>query len=203
MVSSVWFPCSTKSAVEGQSQTLGRLAEHLKKVVSGSEFVMTRVLDAPRDFVFNTFTEPEHLLHWWSAKGLTPSTCKIDLRPGGVFHYGMRFPDGREMWGKWVFREVAAPERMVFVSSFSDEAGGMARHIMAPDWPLEMHSTISFADDDGKTSVTFRAVPINATDLERSTFVGGRESMRMGWGGTLDQLDQYLASVQSKRRTGR
>ena len=61
-----------------------------------------------------------------------------------MFHYGMRGPDGSEMWGKFVYREIAPPERLVFIVSFSDENGGMTRHPMAPTWPLEMLNTLTF-----------------------------------------------------------
>src|SRR4051794_25044239 len=90
---------------------------------AGREFVVTRVFDAPRDLVFKAWTEPERLKHWWGPKGFTLFACEIDPRPGGDFHYGMRSPDGRAMWGKWVFREVVPPERLVFLASFSDEQG--------------------------------------------------------------------------------
>src|SRR3954447_8984363 len=117
----------------------------------------------------------------------------LDLRPGGVFHYGMRSPDGRAMWGRWVFRDVVAPERLVFVASFSDEAGGVTRHPFAPDWPLEVLSTLNFTEHGGRTTLTMRGVPLNATATERQAFEAGHESMQKGWTGTLDQLAGYLA----------
>src|SRR5262245_35303269 len=86
------------------------------------EFVVSRTFDAPRDLVWRAWTEADRLRHWWGPKGATVLTCTNDLRPGGIFHFGLRVPDGRVMWAKWVYREVVAPERLVFVSSFSDEA---------------------------------------------------------------------------------
>ena len=71
----------------------------------------------------------------------------------------------------------------------------MRRHPLSPDWPLEMLSTITFAEHDERTSVTVRWVPLNATDAERKTFEGGRPSMQQGWSGTLDQLADYLAKA--------
>ena len=62
-------------------------------------------------------------------------SSKMDLRPGGTYHYGMRTPDGKEMWGRFVYREIIPPERIVFVNSFSDPEGGITRHPMAPTWP--------------------------------------------------------------------
>ena len=160
------------------------------------EFVITRTFDAPRDLVFRAWTEREHLMRWWGPKGFTMRAGKIDLRPGGVFHYGMRAPDGSDMWGRWIFREVVKPERLVFIASFSDEQGGEARHPMAPDWPLETLSTITFADEGGRTTVTIRWTPHKATDAERKTFAAGRDSMQKGWTGTLDQFADYLAKAE-------
>ena len=162
-----------------------------------ADFVISRVLDAPRDLVWKAFTDPERMRHWWGPKGFTVIASKMDLRPGGTYHYGMKAPDGSPMWGKFVFREIVAPERMVFISSFSDEAGGTTRHPMAPTWPLEMLSTFSFEEQPGgKTKVTIRWAPYNATEEERKTFDAGRDSMMKGWGGTLEQLEAYLAKAR-------
>jgi uncharacterized protein YndB with AHSA1/START domain len=119
----------------------------------------------------------------------------IDPRPGGVFHYGMRSPDGQSMWGRWVFREVVAPERLVFVASFSDEAGGLTRHPFATDWPLEVLSTVTFFECGSQTMITMHGVPIHATPAERKSFQAANEMMQKGWKGTLDQLAGYLAQA--------
>ena len=102
------------------------------------EFVISRVFDAPRELVFKVWTEPEHIAKWFGPKGVSIKSAKMDLRPGGSLLTCMGTPDGREMWGKWVFREIAPPEKLVYINSFSDEKGGLARHPMSPTWPLEM-----------------------------------------------------------------
>ena len=101
-------------------------------------FVISRVFNAPRERVWQAWTEVERLKQWFSPKGFTVIAAKMDFRPGGFYHYGMRTPNGQEMWGKWVFREIVAPERIVLVNSFSDAAGNLTRHPMAPTWPREM-----------------------------------------------------------------
>jgi uncharacterized protein YndB with AHSA1/START domain len=160
------------------------------------DFVISRVFDAPRDLVWKAFTEPERMKEWWGPKGFSVIASKMDLRPGGTYHYGMKAPNGSAMWGKFIFREIVAPERMVLINSFSDESGGITRHPMAPTWPLELLSTFTFEDVGGKTKVTIRWAPHNATDDERKTFDAGHDSMRQGWGGTLDQLADYLAKAR-------
>jgi uncharacterized protein YndB with AHSA1/START domain len=161
----------------------------------GEPFVISRAFDARRDVVWKAWTEPERLKRWWGPKGFTVVSCTVDLRPGGVFHYGLRAPDGSDMWGRFVYREIVAPERLVFVVSFSDEKGGVTRHPWSPNWPLEMHSTVSFQEHVGKTTVTVTWTPGSATEIERKTFDEGQPSMRQGWTGTFDQLVEYLAKA--------
>jgi uncharacterized protein YndB with AHSA1/START domain len=183
-------------AIEGGQQTLERLGEHLAgPEFGGPEFVVTRTFDAPRDLVWKAWTDAGHLVRWFGPKGFTTSAARFELRPGGTFHYRMQSPDGREMWGKWVFREIAAPGRLVYVSSFSDEAGNTARAPFSDTWPLEVLSTVTFDERDGKTTITLRGVPLDAIDAERKTFEDMFGSMRQGWAGTLDQLAAHLAAA--------
>ena len=162
---------------------------------ASEEFVTTRLFDAPRELVFDAWTQERHLKEWFGPKGCAIVDCKLDLRPGGFFHYGMRFMDGNVMWGKWIFKEIQRPEKIVLVSQFSDARGGLSRHPGSPNWPRETLSTTTFVDKGGKTELTLRWSPFNATDIERTTFAAGTASMEQGWGGTFKQLDDYLAKV--------
>ena len=159
------------------------------------EFVITRVFDAPRELMWKAWTEAERLKEWFGPKGFQIFSCALDLRQEGVFHYGMRMPDGGEMWGKWIFRKIKEPERLVFVGSFSDSRGNITRHPWNADWPLETLLTVTFEEIEGKTAVTVKWVAFNATDVERRTFEDGRDSMRQGWTGTLDNLEEFLRSA--------
>ena len=157
------------------------------------EFVIMRIFDAPRERVWKAWTEAERLGKWWGPKGFDIVSVKLDLRPGGTFHYLLRSPEGQEMWGKFIFREIVPQERLVFVVSFSDAEGGLTRHPMSPDWPLTMLSTVTFADTGtGKTTITVKWVAYEATEAERKTFEAGKDSMKAGWTGTFDRLDDYL-----------
>ena len=181
-------------AREGGRQTLLRLGEFLAQKAPAREFVLSRTFDAPRSLVFRAWTEADRLAKWFGPKGFTLLSCALDLRPGGVFHYGMKAPQGGEMWGKWVFREVVPPERLVFVTSFSDAECGTGRHPLSAEWPLEVLSVVTFTEHAGKTTITLSGVPINATEAERKTFDAAHEGMRGGWGGTLDQLAEFLVA---------
>jgi uncharacterized protein YndB with AHSA1/START domain len=162
------------------------------------DFVMSRVLDTPRDFLWRCFTDPEHMKHWWGPKGVSVVASKMDLRPGGTYHYGMKVPDGSVMWGKFAYREIVPNEKLVLINSFSDENGGITRHPLAPTWPLEMLSVFSFDDaPGGKSKFTIRWSPHNATAEEQKTFDAGHASMTQGWGGTMEQLETYLAQAKA------
>jgi uncharacterized protein YndB with AHSA1/START domain len=159
------------------------------------EFVISRTFDAPRDLVWKAFTEPERMKQWWGPKGVTVIKSEMDLRPGGSYHYAMRTPDGMVIWGKFIYREITPPSRIVLVNFFSDEAGGVTRHPMAPTWPLEMLSIFTFEDEGSKTKFTVRWSPLNASEEERATFAAGHASMNQGWSGTMERLEGYLAKA--------
>ena len=161
--------------------------------IAGEPFVISRVFDAPRERVWQAWTEVEHLKQWWGPKGFTVTHCNVDLRPGRIMHYCLRMPDGGEMWGRFVYREIVKPEKLVFVNSFSDEKGGVTRHPWSPNWPLETLSTITFTGQEGRTKITVQWILFDtSTELERKTFEEGRESMKQGWTGTMDQFASYL-----------
>ena len=166
------------------------------KAAPDFEFIIMRIFDAPREHVWRAWTEADRLGKWWGPKGFDIVSVKLDLRPGGIFHYCLKSPQGQEMWGKFVFREIVPQERLVFVVSFSDAEEGLTRHPMSADWPLTMLSTVTFADTGtGKTTVTVKAVAYEATEAERKTFEASKDSMKAGWTGTFDRLDDYLAKT--------
>ena len=158
-----------------------------------NEFVISRTLNAPRDKVWRAWTEREELMKWFGPKGVTIPVANMDLRPGGEFHYCMRMPDGHDMWGKWTFREIDAPKKLVLISTFSDAQGGITRHPMAADWPLETLSTTTFEVQDEQTLLTIRWSPWNASEVEIKKFAESHAGMQQGWGGTFEQLTAYLA----------
>ena len=162
-------------------------------------FVISRVFDAPRELVFKAFTEPERLKQWWGPKGFKVVAQSMDLRPGGMYHFELRAADGNTMWARFVYREIAAPERIVYVNSVSNEKGGLTRHPMSLDWPLEMLTTLLFEDvGDRRTKLTVTSIAINESDDERATFKAGYPSMTHGWIGQLDKLDVYLADLKNQ-----
>ena len=154
------------------------------------EIVLTRVFDAPRELVFKAWTEPEHLMRWWAPKGCTTPFCKVDLRPGGAFHYCMRLPEGREIWGIGTYREIVAPERIVYTDSFADAEGNPvapSHYGMSASHPAETLVTVLFAEHNGKTKLTLRhSIPQSVEE---------REGTQQGWNEMLDRLAEELAGA--------
>ncbi len=156
-------------------------------------FVISRTFQAPRALVWKVWTERDHLVRWFGPKGGTIAQGTLDLRPGGVFHYGMHY-SGKELWGRWIFKEVVAPEKLVWINSFSNPHGGIERHPFAPQWPAEMMTTVLFTEVGAATRIDLEWYPLNPTTEEQKTFDGGHDSMRMGWTGTFDQLETHLST---------
>jgi len=163
---------------------------------SGQEFVVSRLVDARRERVWRAFTEPEHLKEWWPPQTFTMIAMNMDFRAGGAFHCGMRSHEGYKMWAKFVYREIAPPERIVFVNAFANEAGELKRHPIIPTWPMETVTAIALEDEPGdKTKITVHWWPHNATDIERKTFDMSHVGMKAIWASTFDRLAAHLAKV--------
>jgi len=157
-------------------------------VSTDREIVITRVFDAPRDLVFQAWTQPERLMRWWAPSGCTTSACTVDLRPGGAFHFCMRMPDGLEIWGLGVYREIVAPERIAYTDTFADAEGRPvppSHYGMSDEHPAETVVDVTFEERDGRTLVTLRhSIP---------AFVAERGATEQGWNEMLDRLGRELA----------
>ncbi|HUL06595.1 MAG TPA: SRPBCC domain-containing protein [Candidatus Acidoferrum sp.] len=158
-------------------------------------FLITRSFDAPRRLVWQAWSEAGGLQAWWGPKGCTVAVKTLEFRPGGFFHYAMRFPDGALMWGRFLYREIAPPERIVWLNSFSNEGCGITRAPFDSAIPLEIVNEATFAEAAGKTTVTLRARPHGAAANEVEVFEGMFASLNQGYGGTFDRLAAALAEA--------
>jgi uncharacterized protein YndB with AHSA1/START domain len=163
-------------------------------------FSLTHKFPAARDLVFRAFTRAAHLRKWWGPAGFTVAVRRFDHRPGGVFHYSMQAPVGHRMgdqplWGKFVYQEIALPERIALLTAFSDEGGGLTRHPARPTWPMQVCSDFTFTEQDGQTTVTLCATPHEATELERNTFTASRALVQKDVKESFAQLERYLAKL--------
>jgi uncharacterized protein YndB with AHSA1/START domain len=176
-------------AVEGATQTLDRLAEHLPTMsekssyVAGDkerEVVITRVFDAPRELVFKAWTDPKIMKEWYGPKMFTNTVCELDVRVGGAWRIVMRGPDGVEYPGRGVYREIVKPERLVFTSEATDKEGKVI---------LAGLATVTFAEEDRKTKLTLRMRATAMVDYAVAYLAG----MEPGWAQSLDGLAEELA----------
>src|SRR6185503_16886975 len=103
------------------------------------EIVITRLLNAPRELVFEVWTNPEHIAKWWGPDGFTNTIEKMDVEPGGVWDLVMHGPDGTDYKNKSIYTEVVKPERIVF------------RHL-SPAFT----ATVNFVELGNKTELNWR-----------------------------------------------
>jgi uncharacterized protein YndB with AHSA1/START domain len=156
---------TTTSSVEGKT--------------TRTELVLTRLFDAPRDLVFQAWTDPARLALWWGPSGFTNPVCEVDLRPGGAIRIDMRGPDGTVYPMTGIYEEIVVPERLVFTAAALDAKG---------DPLLEVRNTVIFTQRSGKTQIVVRARMIRMS-ANGATYLDGQEA---GWSQSLDRLAQLL-----------
>ena len=157
------------------------------KIAIGPDLVITRVFDAPRELVWKTWTDPEHVKRWWGPRAFTAPVIKIDFRVGGKFLGCMRAEDGKEYWSTGTYKEIIPMERIVCTDSFSDEHGNIVHasaYGMGEDWPDEMLVTVTFEDLGGKTKLTLRHSGLPAGQMD--------DMAGAGWNETLDKFAEAL-----------
>jgi len=182
-------------AAVGLKQNVDRMEDYLYEKPKGRELIITRELNAPKELVYQVWTQKEHLAKWWGPKGFEIKVSKFDFQPGGTFLYSMAVPDGSEMIGLFVYHEIVQGEKVTFVNSFADKDGRITRAPFSPSWPLEVYNELTFSEKNGKTTVVLKGGPIHATEEERNTFEGGFDSMNEGFAGTFEQLEEYLLGM--------
>lgn len=177
-------------AIEGGHQTLSRL----NAFVTG-QFVIFRLVDAPRERVWRAWTDPKEMGAWFGPKGSETTYSDLDFRVGGSYHYAMK-TGGVELWGLIFYKEIKKPETMVYVQQFSDKDRGLGIHPMAPTWPKKMLTTVSFQDFGTKTLISLYWEALDPTEAEAKTFRDSMAGMSQGWGGSFDRLDVLLKEAK-------
>jgi uncharacterized protein YndB with AHSA1/START domain len=166
-----------------------------EKATTNSAFEITRVFKAPRDHVWKAWSEADQLKHWWGPKGCSIETRRFEFRLGGFFHYAMKFADASTMWGRFIYRDIVVPERIVWLNSFSNEKCGITRAPFSEHCPLEIENFVTFTEHAGATTISLRAEPFGEVAEERKYFEDLRPSLEQGYGGTFEQLAHYLAKT--------
>jgi uncharacterized protein YndB with AHSA1/START domain len=153
------------------------------------ELVIERVFDAPRERVFDAFTQPEHLQKWWGPKGVGIGGVEFDARPGGKIFFAEHFAGGVNYIAGTV-REIERPSRLVFAMHFANEKGERVspptHSALGAAWDGEIVSDVTFSAEGRRTRVTIRN-PRSGVTAEWAKLA------RLGWGESLDKLDYAIA----------
>lgn len=157
------------------------MSESEKAPAAPNELVMTRVFNAPRELVFRAFTESAEIKQWGGPPDYPCVEAEGDLRVGGKWRACLRAREtGEKMWQGGVYREITPPERLVYTFAWDEESGNT---------PAETLVSITFAEKDGKTLMTFHQAPFASAER--------RDGHRKGWSGCFDRLDAYLREAQA------
>ena len=179
----------------GGNATWDRLAEYLEQESSGKEvFVINRAFDAPRETMFEMWTNPEHFSKWLAPAGFEMQFIRCDIKPGGNSFYVMT-GNGLKMYGRAEYLEIEKPGRIVYTQQFCDEREKVSRHPMAPLWPATMLTVVTLtAESADRTRVTVTWQPYGPTTPEElAVFKQARGGMTMGWTGSFDKLEELLS----------
>jgi uncharacterized protein YndB with AHSA1/START domain len=153
-----------------------------------AELLLTRVLDAPRERVFKAWSDATEVAKWWGPKDFTNPVCEINCCIGGTMRIHMRSPDGTVYPMSGTYREVTAPERIVFISAALDGDGKAIFQVL---------HTVTFAAEGAKTRLTLQAKLVKST-AAAAPYLKGQEA---GWTQSLDRLDREVTGAAAKAST--
>jgi uncharacterized protein YndB with AHSA1/START domain len=149
---------------------------------SDRELLFERVFDAPRELVFEAWTDPKHLMQWWGPNGFSTTIRAFDLRPGGIWRFVMHGPDGLDYENRIVYEEVVRPERLVYRHGGGEDVE-----------PVQFAVTVTFKEEPrGKTRLTMRMVFPSREERDRvAETYGAIEGAQQ----TLQRLATYLRTM--------
>ncbi len=149
------------------------------------QLVMERVFDAPRELVWEAWTTPELLEKWWGPKNWNTKITELNLSPGGKWKYCM-YQQGGEKWVSCAvatFKEVVAPEKMIYTDQFSDE-----QFNLTPGMPT-LDIVNNFEDRGDTTKLVSVSTFASLEELEKVVEMG----VEQGFSEQLERLDSLLA----------
>jgi len=145
------------------------------------EIVLSRVIAAPREHVFQAWTDPTQIVQWFGPDGFTVESLECDIRPGGRWRFVFTGPDGRRWDNRMVFLRVEAPGLIEFEHGSDKD-----------DDPARFHVTVTFdAQADGRTVLTLRQ--LHPTKAQRDAGIGFG-AVELGYQ-TLGKLARHLGAT--------
>src|SRR6267378_4035150 len=175
----------TNCALDSDGNVLLDGVEQHAQDTAARELVITRVIDAPRELVYEAWTDPKHLAQWWGPTGFSTTTRSFDFRPGGVWRFVMHGPDGRDYQNRITWDEIARPERLTYHHGGDEDIE-----------PVQFRTVVTFEAVGGKTRLTLRAVFPSAEERDRVVRDYGAEQ---GAQQTVGRLAEYVAQMEAKR----
>lgn len=146
-------------------------------------FIIRDSFDAPADFIFDAWTQCEHLSQWMGLETHEMVTCEIDLQPGGSYRWVWRMPDGSEMPLAGEYREVNRPTRLVTTERWDiDEYRDK-----------EMLNTMTLTEVDGTTHLVAETEFGSVEDRDAALATPMEEGMRISMG----RLQKHLSTIQA------
>jgi uncharacterized protein YndB with AHSA1/START domain len=153
--------------------------ENVKK----HDIVVTRIVDAPLELVWQSWTNPEHVKRWWGPKDYTSPYAKIDLRVGGKYTFGMRAPEeqgGQDSFTTGVYSKIVPMQMLEFTQGLSDKDGNPIDPTsigMPPDFPRDMRITVTFKAKGSMTELVITEYGWTPGQMMVYSFAGMHQSI--------------------------
>jgi uncharacterized protein YndB with AHSA1/START domain len=157
--------------VETKNKTISETAER--------EISITRILNAPKELVFEVWTDPKHLSQWWGPNGFTTTVHEMDLRPGGKWLHTMHGPDGKDYPNEAIFTEIVKPDLIKFTHTLP-----------------KFYATVTFEAVGLKTKLTmcnvFETAEIRNLVAEKYGAIEGQQQ-------TITRFEELLAKMLERK----
>jgi uncharacterized protein YndB with AHSA1/START domain len=158
----------------------------MNSTAADREIITSRTFNAPRELVYEVWTNPKHVIQWWGPKGFTNTFHEMNVKPGGVWRFIMHGPDGTDYPNKIVFKEVVRPSLLTF------DHGWDVEDIKSD--PMTFAVTVTF-EAKGKTTLitmkmVFKSKAVKDEVVEKYGAIEGNRQM-------MDKLESYLRSIKN------
>ncbi len=188
-----WYP----PRMDTETQSAGT-DPRVEVDVAERSFTLTRWFDAPRERVWQAWTDPKQLAAWWGPHGFTNPVVEADVRPGGRLRIVMRSPEGVDFPAVGEFVAIEPPSRLVFTDDISDEVpaelqASLDRHRPSspPGSPLRILVEVTFEELDGGTLLT--VTDSFTSDEDRDAIM--RTGAVSGWSESMERLETLVTAA--------
>lgn len=147
------------------------------------ELFLSRVIDAPRELVFEVWTDPVHVAQWWGPNGYSAKVHQMEVKPGGMWRFLLTGPDGTQFPSRITYREVVRPERLVYRHGYDVD-----------DDPEAFEVTVTFEAQGQKTLLTMHSIFPTAKQCEHVKSFGAVELGKQ----TLAKLDAFVQRMRQR-----